>query len=354
MPATLLLPLQRLLIIIGCSLCLVISQYASAREVSTRAVADTQQLKTIVVAQDGSGNYTSIQQAINAVRDLYQWQVTIFIKNGTYKEKIIVPSWKTNIRLLGESNEHTIITWDDYSGKSIASGKDATGSTKFSTYTSATLLVQADDFTAENLCIVNSAGRVGQAVALHVEGDRAVIRNCRIIGNQDTLYTARSSSQQYYDHCYIEGTTDFIFGEATCVFESCTIKNLTNSYITAAATTQQQRYGYVFFRCKLIADTGVTKAYLGRPWRPYAKTVFLYCDLGAHITPEGWNAWKGDAMFPEKEKTAFYAEYQNTGAGAKTAGRVAWSKQLKKRQARNFTPANIFDRAMLLRIASER
>ena len=298
---------------------------------------------SFTVAKDGSGNYKTIQEAVNAVRDLSQAQFKIYIKNGIYNEKLVIPSWKTHISLIGESAEGTIITGNDHTGKEYPGGKDPFGNSKFSTYTSHTVLVQGDDFIAENLTIRNTAGRVGQAVALHIEGDRAIVRNCRLLGNQDTLYTGTGSSRQYYDNCYIEGTTDFIFGEATVVFQSCTIKSLLNSYITAAATTPRQKFGYVLFDCKLITDPAATKVFLGRPWRPYAKTVFIRCDLGSHIVAEGWNPWKGDAMFPEKEKTTYYAEYGNTGAGASTKGRVAWSKQLSKKEAKKYTLENIFE-----------
>jgi pectinesterase len=179
-------------------------------------------------------------------------------------------------------------------------------------------------------------------VALHIEGDRCVIENCRILGNQDTLYVSNENSRQYYKNCYIEGTTDFIFGEATCVFQGCTIRNLMNSFTTAASTTQRQKYGYVFFDCKIVADSTVKKAYLGRPWRSYAKTVYIRCELGGHIVPEGWNPWKGDAMFTDKDKTAYYAEYQSTGAGANAKSRVAWSHQLTAAEAKAYTLANIF------------
>lgn len=296
---------------------------------------------SLTVAQDGSGNYKTIQEAVNAVRDLGQWQVTIHIKKGVYHEKLVVPSWKTKITLIGESADNTIITNDDYSGKAVPGGKDAYGKDKMSTYTSYTVLVQGDDFRAENLTIANTAGRVGQAVALHVEADRCIFVNCRLLGNQDTLYLAKGNSRQYYQDCYIEGTTDFIFGEATVVFERCTIKSLTNSYISAAATTPRQKYGFVFFDCKLIADTSVTKEFLGRPWRPNAKTVFINTEMGAHILPEGWNPWKGDAMFSDKEKTTFYAEFGSKGPGSNTAKRVSWSKQLSKAAMKAYTVKNI-------------
>jgi pectinesterase len=298
--------------------------------------------KEIIVAQDGSGNYKTIQAAVNSVRDFGQ-QVTIHIKKGIYHEKLVIPTWKTQITLIGEDKENTIITNADYSGKANPGGSDMFGNPKFSTFTSYTVLVQGNDFTAKNLTIENTAGRVGQAVALHVEGDRCVIENCRILGNQDTLYVSNPASRQYYKDCYIEGTTDFIFGEATCVFQSCTIKNLINSFTTAASTTAKQKFGYVLFDCKIIADTSVHKAYLGRPWRSYAKTVYIRCDLGAQILPEGWNPWKGDNMFPDKDKTAYYAEYKSIGPGANPKARVAWSHQLTDKEVKAYTLENIFD-----------
>ncbi len=295
----------------------------------------------IMVAQDGSGNFATIQEAVNSVRDLLQQRVTIHIKKGIYHEKLIIPSWKTKISLIGEDKENTIITNSDYSGKAITGGKDAFGKDKFSTYTSYTVLVQGNDFIAENLTIENAAGAVGQAVALHVEGDRCEVNNCKILGHQDTLYAATENSRQLYLNCYIEGTTDFLFGEATVVFQNCTIKSLTNSYITAAATTPRQAFGFVLINCKLIADSSVHKVYLGRPWRPYAKTVYINCEMGSHIVPEGWNPWKGDAMWPDKEKTAYYAEYGNKGAGASTANRAGWARQLTDKEVQQYTVANI-------------
>jgi pectinesterase len=296
---------------------------------------------TITVAQDGNGNYKTIQEAVNSVRDLGEKEVKIYVKNGTYKEKLIIPSWKIKISIIGENTENTIITFDDYSGKTNPSGKDAFGNAKFSTYTSFTVLVQGNDTQLENLTIINSSGRVGQAVALHVEGDRFKAKNCRFLGNQDTLYAAIENSRQYYQDCYIEGTTDFIFGKATVLFQHCTIKNLSDSYVTAASTSALQKFGFVFINCTLIADQSVTKAYLGRPWRPYAKTVFINCDLGNHILPVGWNPWKGDAMFPDKELTVFYAEYKNNGAGASPKTRLPWAKQLTDKEAKNYTLKNI-------------
>lgn len=297
--------------------------------------------RDITVAQNGSGNFKTIQEAINSVRDLGQERVRIYIKKGTYLEKLVIPSWKTNISLVGEDRDLTIISNADFSGKPYPGGRDETGRDKFGTFNSYTLLVQGNDVVLENLTIANTAGAVGQAVALHVEGDRFIAKNCSMLGNQDTLYATKAQSRQLYQNCYIEGTTDFIFGQATAVFQECIIHSLSNSYITAASTTDKQKYGFVFMDCRLTAAEKATKVYLGRPWRPYAKTVFLNCDLGAHITPEGWNPWKGDAMFPDKEKTAYYAEYANKGAGAGTKDRVSWSHQLTARQAKSYTLRNI-------------
>lgn len=299
--------------------------------------------ETLTVSQDGTGDYKTIQEAVNSIRDLGKKEVKIYIRKGVYQEKLIIPSWKTHVTLIGEDAANTIITNADYSGKAFPGGKDAYGLDKFSTYTSYTVLVQGNDFKAQNLTIQNTAGKVGQAVALHVEGDRVVVKNCRILGNQDTLFTATANSRQYYLDCYIEGTTDFIFGEATVVFQSCAIKSLTNSYITAAATTEDQKFGYVFFDCKLIAEDGVDKVFLGRPWRPYAQTVFIRTTMAGHILAEGWNHWPGDAMFPDKEKTTYYAEYQSTGAGGLPSKRIGWSKQLSSNEAKSYTLNNIFN-----------
>lgn len=294
--------------------------------------------KSLTVAQDGSGDYKTIQEAVNAVRDLSQEQVIIHIKPGIYKEKLIIPSWKKKISLVGESNTNTTITNNDYSGKDYPGGKDPFGRSKYSTYTSYTVLIQGDDFMAENLTIENTAGRVGQAVALHVEADKVIIKNCRLLGNQDTLYTATETSRQYYKDCYIEGTTDFIFGEATVVFQNCTIKNLTNSYITAASTSPRQQFGYVFLNCNLVADTAAKKCFLGRPWRPNAKVVFINTTMDSHILPQGWDNWNNAA----NEKTAQYAEYHSSGAGAAIEGRVKWSKQLTTKESKKFTLLNIY------------
>ena len=188
-------------------------------------------------------------------------------------------------------------------------------------------------FRAENITFINSSGPVGQAVALHVEADRAAFINCRFLGHQDTIYASGENARQYFYNCYIEGTTDFIFGPSTAVFEACTINSKSNSYITAANTTEGKKYGFVFIDCKLTADAGVNKVYLGRPWRAHAKTVFINSELGQHITPVGWDNWGNEA----NEKTTFYAEYNNKGKGANEKGSVPWAKMLTDKEAKEYT-----------------
>ena len=206
------------------------------------------------------------------------------------------------------------------------------------TFRTYTLRVDGSDITLRNITIENNSARLGQAVALHIEGDRVRVIGCRLIGHQDTVYTGKARSRVWFQDCYICGTTDFIFGPATAWFERCHIHSLANSYITAASTPQDVSYGYVFNRCKLTAETDVDKVYLGRPWRPYAYTLFIYCELGNHIRPEGWENWRN----PDNERTARYYEYGNTGPGARTDQRVSWSHQLTKREAEAITPAAIF------------
>lgn len=283
----------------------------------------------ITVAQDGSGDYLSIQQAIDACKAFPDERVLVYVKNGVYHEKVKVPACNTKLSIIGESVEKTIISNDDYF-KKIDRGRNST----FYTYT---LMVEADDFYAENLTIKNTAGPIGQAVALHVNGDRCVFKNCRLCGHQDTLYTEGQNSRQYFSNCFIEGSTDFIFGAATVLFRGCTIHSLSNSYITAASTPQGKSYGYVFQNCELTAADGVSKVYLGRPWRDYAKVVFMNCELGKHILPEAWANWSKTT----RDKTAYYAEYKNTGAGANPESRIEWSHQLNSIQAAEYTLENI-------------
>ncbi|MFC3334252.1 pectinesterase family protein [Flavobacterium palustre] len=287
----------------------------------------------ITVAQDGSGDETSISDAITTACVDHDWNL-IYIKKGIYREKIEI--YSPHMILIGEDKENTIIINDDYSGK-----PNPKSNRNFGTSDSYTLLVDADDVRIENITIQNSWCDKGQAVALRVKGNRFMMKNSKILGCQDTLLTDGDGTYQYYENCYIDGTTDFIFGPAVAVFQNCIINSKKDSYITAASTPENQEFGYVFMNCKLIADANATKVFLGRPWRPYAQTVFIGCNLGSHILPEGWNPWP-DERFGDKTKTAFYAEYNNKGKGAKTNKRVAWSHQLTKEEAAKYTLKNIF------------
>ncbi len=281
----------------------------------------------ITVAQDGSGDYTTIQAAINATKAFPDKRITIHIKNGVYHEKVKVHSWNNLLTLEGESTERTIITYDDYF-KKLDLGRNST----FHTYT---LLIDADDCIVKNMTIVNSSGPVGQAVALHVEKDRCEFVDCKILGYQDTVYTAGEGNRQLFLRCYIEGSVDFIFGAATVLFEDCIINNKARGYVTAASTFEGTDFGYVFKNCKITANEGVDNVFLGRPWRPFAQTVFISCDLGKHIAAEGWKNWH------DAEKTVFYAEYDCTGEGYQPKQRVSWSKQLTKKEAAKYTRKNI-------------
>jgi len=242
----------------------------------------------------------------------------------------VLPEGKINVHLVGEDLYETIITYNDFSGRVVD------GDT-LNTHNSCSFRIQACCFTAENITFENSAGRVGQAVAVEVNSDKVTFINCRFIGNQDTYYT-NSHGRIYMKDCYIEGTTDFIFGKSVVVFDHCTIHSKKNSYVTAASTPEGFGYGYVFINCTLTADSGISRVYLGRPWRDFARTVFINCSMGRHILPEGWHNWSK----PWREATAFYAEYDCTGPGADRKNRVTWSKELTSREAAEYSIRKIF------------
>lgn len=283
-------------------------------------------MRNITVAADGSGDFKTITQALEAIRAYMDYRVTVHIKNGLYQEKLIIPSWLENVDFIGEDVDKTIIRYNDYAGL------DNMGT--FRTYT---VRVDGNNMTFRNLTIENTAGRVGQAVALHTEGSNLKFINCRFLGNQDTLFLAGRASSLEFDNCYVEGTTDFIFGAATVWFENCTIHCKADSYITAASTPEEVEYGYVFKNCKVTTSPDVTKVYLGRPWRPYAATSFLECELPEQIRQEGWENWRN----PENEKTARYSEYKSKGPGAAPEKRVGWSRQLSDKEALGVTKEKV-------------
>ena len=291
-----------------------------------------------VVDWQGTGDYLTIQEAIDAMPDyLTGKQNTILIKPGTYKERAIIPHSKANLKIKGSGMSNTVLTYDNYAQKFYPGTKDQMG-----TFGSATIYIDANDVTFEDMTIQNAAGRgevVGQALAMTVNGDRVFFNRCRILGHQDTIYTHGhygyngNACRYYFLDCYIEGTTDFIFGQGTALFENCLIRSKKNSHVTAASTLKGQKYGYVFKKCKLIADEGIDNVSLGRPWKDYARVVYLECELGAHIRPTGWDNWGSKA----KEQTAYYAEYKSFGPGAQPENRLPWTHQLTDEEAADYS-----------------
>ena len=287
-----------------------------------------------VVAKDGSGDFFTVQEAINAAPDYCkQDETVIYIKDGVYEEKVTIPTNKQRLHLIGQSAQGTVIRWSDFAKKKGSTGYE------MGTSATSTVFLYGNDFLAENITFENAAGegkKIAQACAITVDADRVAFINCRFIANQDTIYTYGKGQRQYFRGCWIEGTTDFIFGASTCWFEDCTILSKRDSYITAASTPEGAEFGYVFKNCHLIHNDNAKNVYLGRPWRPYAKTVFIDCELGDHIKPEGWHNW--DKKYAEK--TAFYAEYGSKGPGA-AGKRVSWSHILKEKQVKKYTPENV-------------
>ena len=296
----------------------------------------------IVVDKKGFGDYFTIQEAINAVPDYSHEKITtILVREGIYKEMVTIPHNKFRIKISGQGADKTVLTYDKYAEK-LWPDSDF----KMGTSGSATIYMHSSYVTIEDMTIENSAGEgkeIGQAVAVFTDGDFIFFHCCRLIGNQDTLYTYGrygkdgGIKRNYFLDCYIEGTTDFIFGPSIAYFENCTLHSKKNSYVTAASTLPGEKYGYVFHNCRLTAAEGIDKCYLGRPWGAYAKTVFIRCYLGSHILPAGWHDWEKSGK-PDTKKNSYYAEYKNFGPGA--AGkkeRVKWSRQLTEKQAAEYT-----------------
>lgn len=301
-------------------------------------VSITAQVFDIIVDAAGSGDYSTVQEALDNAPSNSVDRTLIFIKAGTYNEKVWVKATKTNVSLIGEDANTVLIQWDDYQGKDGLSGAD-----------SYTLLAEGADLYMENITVENTAGPVGQAVAIRTIGERQVFKNCRFIGNQDTYYAHKN--RQYNYKCYVEGNTDFIYGDATCVFDSCTINSVKGgSYITAPAdsklitklTTGDFFHGLLFRYCDVTADQGVSdkSVYLGRPWQPNASSVFIECTLGSHIKAAGWSTWNDN-----NHLSSYFAEYKNvTPAGnlVDTTQRASWSYQLKDAQAKNLYGLKFF------------
>jgi len=267
------------------------------------------------VAADGSGQYASLQDAINAAPQTSgpssPW--TIRVKAGAYRERVYVQREKRFVRVVGEDPARTTVFFDLYAAMTGPDGKP------IGTFHTPTLWIDADDFSVEGLTISNTAGRKGQALALRVDGDRVAFRNCRFVGWQDTVLVNRG--RQYFRGCAVTGAVDFIFGGATAYFEDCDIRCAGDGYITAPSTPADQPFGLVFSNCRIAGDTPGVRAYLGRPWRPYGSTVFIGTRMTQVVRPAGWHNWDK----PEREKTARFAEFGSSGAGADAASRAPWA-----------------------------
>ena len=286
----------------------------------------------VIVAADGTGKYKTIREAIDAAPQLVRddgrrWRIRV--KPGIYRELVYVQREKRFITLVGEDVEKTVLMYDLYAGLPGPDDKP------IGTFGTPTLTVDADDFRMENITIENFAGNKGQAVALRVDGDRVVFRGCHFLGWQDTILANRG--RQYFDTCMIRGSVDFIFGGATAYFERCEIQCVGNGYITAASTPDYQRHGFVFSFCKIVGLAPEVRTFLGRPWRDYAKTIFLNTEMSEVVRPAGWDNWKKR----NAEKTAVYAEFNSTGPGGATAERAPWSKQLTAAEAANYSLENV-------------
>jgi pectinesterase len=283
------------------------------------------------VAADGSGQFKSVQDAVNAAPQTTSasspW--IIRVAAGTYRERVYVQREKHFVRLVGEDPLRTTIAFDLFASMPGPDGKPV------GTFHTPTVWIDADDFAVENLTIANTAGKKGQALALRVDGDRVTFRNCRFLGWQDTILVNRG--RQYFARCAISGAVDFIFGGATAYFEDCEIRCLGDGYITAASTPAGQPYGFVFSNCRILGDLPSVSTYLGRPWRPFASTTFIATQMTDVIRPAGWHNWNK----PDAEKTSRYAEYASSGTGAVLTSRVPWATTSAGPAPLGFTSANV-------------
>lgn len=308
----------------------------------------------ITVAKDSTGDFTSIQEAVNSIKNTPE---TVFIKNGVYKERVEITL--DNISLIGESAENTVITNDYYARMTMEDGS------KRGTFRSYTFFVNANNFSAFNITFENSAGfgkQVGQAIAVYAEGDGISFVNCRMLGHQDTLFTGplpitekeaggfigptefaeRVPGRQLYENCYICGEVDFIFGSATAYFKNCELYALNrdeaiNAYYTAPSTYKNQKYGYVFDGCRFTGNCPDKSVMLSRPWRIFAKSVFLRCEMSGQITDCGFSDWNK----PEAHETSFYAEYKCFGPGFCPQLRAPFVRQLTDDEALEYTKEKV-------------
>jgi len=323
--------LKRLLIVLLITVLTLFGKASAAKTHQTNLSGDLMSrrdisdIRQIIVAADGSGQFRTVQAAVDAVAEHNTNPVVISIRPGVYKECIIVPRGKRFIRFVGQDPNKTVLTYDLNAGMLGDDGRP------IGTFRTPSTTIVADDFSAENITFENSAGPVGQALALTVIGDRAVFRNCRFLGWQDTLLA--QTGRQYFEKCYIAGHCDFIFGGSTAFFESCHIHCLRDGYITAAATPEHQPYGYVFSNCRITGESADVHTYLGRPWRDFAGVIFLNTEMSEVVRPAGWDNWRQ----PNREKTSRYAEYNSSGPGANPQARVPWARRLTEAEAKEIT-----------------
>lgn len=301
----------------------------------------------IIVSKNGNGDFESISEAIDSIP--YDNSATIYVKNGIYHEKLFIQ--KKNIGLIGEDPEKTVVTWHDGAYFQHPDGK------KFGTFRSYTVYLGGEKVVLKNLTIENTAGSgdtAGQAIAVYADADFARFENIRLESCQDTLFLAplpdapripgsfigpgenlpRKACKDYFENCQITGDIDFIFGGAESAFSNCTIfsksrnKNI-NGYISAASTPQKQEFGFLFYKCTLLSNCPKGTVYLGRPWREFAKTSFIQCNMDSHIADEGWMLWNPDS---QEKSTVHFSEYENIGKGA-NGNRAAWTENLTKETA---------------------
>jgi len=327
---------------------------ASLFQTTLKAIANTSKTK-ITVALDGSGDFIKIQDAINSVPSNSLVRTVIFIKNGLYNtEKILIPADKKNISFVGEDREKTIISYHIYDCKEggLNNKCPAEDVAKWSgdvIRTSATLTVYGDGFQAKNLTLQNTAGAVGQALAITVCSDMNIFVNCNFLGYQDTMYLLTAGKRSYFYNCLVKGRTDYIYGAGIAFFDACEIRSFGGGWITAPSTPQDQKFGYVFSSCRLTFITGsprpkddTTKIALGRPWHNYPKVAWINCDMCKEIDPLGWpTTWHMDYAATSTDLHLY--EYNNSGAGADMSNRAKWSglRAMTKTEANDYTLQNV-------------
>jgi pectinesterase len=289
---------------------------------------ETADTRIITVSADGSGDFNSIQDAVDSVVEHDSDGFVVLIKPGFYNQRVLIPKSRPLVILRGLDPFKTTISFNLNHEMLKPDGSDKYRSD------CATLIAECPDLILENLTIENTFGPHPQALAAKLVTERAIAVNCRFLGGQDTLMA--NSGRQFYLNCYIEGGTDFIYGYSQAVFDNCVIHSKESSHITAhAATEPNLPTGFVFYNCRVTTADG-TMTDLGRPWRPYAKVVYYDCWLDKGIKPAGWDNWRD----PNREKTAFFAEFNSSGPGANPASRVKWSRQLTDADAQKFLPEN--------------